>query len=479
MDDLVFKSLTELARMIASKQVSPVEVVSAHLARIDELDGRLRAFITVMREGALEAARAAEARVLAGDRLGPLHGVPIGLKDLYDTKDAPTTGGSKILAGRRPAEDATVVARLRGAGAIVLGKLNMHEFAYGPEGLNEHYGTAWNPWDAKSHRIAGGSSSGSGVAVAAGLCPAALGSDTGGSIRIPASLCGITGIKPTYGRASRAGVLPLAWSLDHVGPMTRSAADCALMLGPISGHDPKDPATATVPVPDYAAALSGEIKGLRIGLLRSFFLESAGMVLRQAVEQAVAELAGLGAHVDEAELPLAEHAAGASFAVIASEALAYHEVWLKERAAEYQADVRERLRLGAFVSGAQYLRGQRVRALMRDEANAALERFDVLVAPTTPVVATVVGQPEVTIEHEATDVRAALTRFTRHFNMSGHPACSLPCGFTAAGLPIGMQIVGRAFDEATVLRVADAYQRATDWHTRRPPFGAAPTAGAG
>lgn len=323
MTDLVFTPLADLARMIAAKQVSPMEVVSAHLARIDALDGKLRAFITVMRESAVDAARAAEARVVAGDRLGPLHGVPIGLKDLYHTKDAPTTGGSKILAGGGPTEDATVVARLRAAGAIVLGKLNMHEFAYGPEGLNEHYGSAWNPWDAKTHRIAGGSSSGSGVAVAAGLCAGALGSDTGGSIRIPAALCGITGIKPTYGRVSRAGVLPLAWSLDHVGPMARSAADCALMLAAMAGPDPKDPSTSPLPVPDYAAALSGDIKGIRVGVLRPFFLESAGMVLRQAVEQAVKDLAGLGARIDDAKLSLAEHAVGASFAVIASEALAF------------------------------------------------------------------------------------------------------------------------------------------------------------
>ena len=472
MDDLVWKSLADLARLIASKQVSPVEVVTAHLERIDALDGKLRAFITVTRDRALEAARAAEARVLSGEPLPPLHGVPIALKDLYDTKDVPTTAGSKILARAVAAEDATVVARLRAGGGIILGKLNMHEFAYGPEGLNAHYGTAWNPWDARSHRIAGGSSSGSGVAVAAGLCAGALGSDTGGSIRIPASLCGVTGIKPTYGRVSRAGVLPLAWSLDHVGPMARSAVDCALMLASMAGHDRKDPTTSTLPVPDYAAGLSGDIKGVRVGVLRPFFLETAGLVLRQAVEQAVRELATLGALVDEASLSYAEHGAGASYAVVASEALAYHEAWLKQRPGDYQADVRDRLKAGAFVSGAQYLRGQRARQLIRDEVDRTLDRFDVLIAPTTPIVATVVGQAEVTIEHENIDVRSALTRFTRHFNLSGHPACSIPCGFTTAGLPIGMQVVGRAFDEATVLRVADAYQRATDWHTRRPPVGA-------
>src|SRR5499425_3342644 len=251
--ELCWTSMTELARMIAGKKVSPVEVVQAHLDRIAAIDGKVKAYITVMGESALAAARAAEAAVQSGATLGPLHGVPVGLKDLYCTKGVRTTGGSKLLGDWIPGEDATVTARLAGARAICLGKLNMHEFAYGPEGLNPHYGTPWNPWDVATHRICGGSSSGSGAAVAAGLCPGALGSDTGGSIRIPSSLCGLSGIKPTYGRVSRAGVLPLAWSMDHVGPMCRSVADCALMLAPLAGYDPRDPTTSVLPVPDYAA----------------------------------------------------------------------------------------------------------------------------------------------------------------------------------------------------------------------------------
>jgi aspartyl-tRNA(Asn)/glutamyl-tRNA(Gln) amidotransferase subunit A len=473
MSDLHWASIGDLARLVAGKSVSPVEVVEAHLKRIDALDPKLRAFLHVMRDGALAAAKAAEAAVAAGSPLGPLHGVPIGLKDLYSTKDAPTTGGSKILAGVTPAENATVVARLRAAGAIVLGKLNLHEFAYGPEGLNEHYGTTRNPWDAKTHRIAGGSSSGSGAAVAVGLCAGALGSDTGGSIRIPAALCGITGVKPTYGRVSRAGVLPLAWSLDHVGPMARSAADCALLLQVMAGGDPRDPSASERPVPDYAAALTGDIRELKVGVLRAAFLDAAGLVLQQAVEQALKVLQGLGAWVDEVALRLADQVVGTSWAVIATEALAFHERWLRERPGDYQADVRARLRAGAFVTGVQYVQAQRARTLIRDEVSAALGRFDVLVAPGVPIVATAMGQTEVTIGKETTDVRSALTRFTRHFNLSGHPVCSVPCGFSAAGLPIGLQIIGRAFDEATVLRVADAYQRATDWHTRRPPLAGA------
>jgi aspartyl-tRNA(Asn)/glutamyl-tRNA(Gln) amidotransferase subunit A len=471
-NDIVFVSMAELARLIRAREVSPVEVVQAHLDRIASLDGTLRAYITVMSDSALAAARAAEAALTAGEAPGPLHGVPVGLKDLYCTKGIRTTAGSRILADWVPEEDATVVSRLGGAGAIVLGKLNMHEFAYGPEGVNPHaYGSTWNPWDAATHRIAGGSSSGSGAAVATGLCAGALGSDTGGSIRIPASLCGISGLKPTYGRVSRAGVLPLAWSLDHVGPMARTAADCALMLGAMAGYDPRDPTTSVLPVPDYVAALTGTVKGVRIGLLGPFFMESAGDEQRRAVEQAVKTLEGMGAAVREVSLDKVELAAGASTAVIAVEAYAYHEPWIKTRAAEYGPDVRERLRLGAFISGAEYVNGQRARALLRDSVDAALAGLDVLVAPTTPMAATTVGASEVLIRGERQPVRASLIRFTRPFNASGHPAASIPCGFTGDGLPIGLQIVGRPFDEATVLRVADAFQRATDWHARRPPLG--------
>ena len=471
MTDLVWKSMGELARLVATKAVTPVEVVQAHLDRIGALDGTIKSYITVMSDSARAAARAAEARVNARETLGPLHGVPIGLKDLYCTKGVKTTGGSRILGNWMPTEDATVVTRLAAAGGIMLGKLNMHEFAYGPEGLNAHYGTPWNPWDRTTHRICGGSSSGSGAAVAAGLCPGALGSDTGGSIRIPSSLCGLTGLKPTYGRVSRAGALPLAWSLDHVGPMCRSAADCALMLGAMAGYDPRDPSTSVLPVPDYAAALTGQVTGLRIGVLGRFFLESAGAPQRQATEQAVKTLEGLGASVREITLEQMKHAAAASAAVISAESYAYHEPWLRTRAAEYGPDVRERLLVGAFVSGSEYLKGQRVRRLIRDEVDRVLGDLDVLIAPTLPIAAVPVGAREVDIDGKPQPVRPSLVRYTRPFNVSGHPVASVPCGFTVDGLPIGMQVIGRTFDEATVLRLADAYQRVTDWHTRRPPLG--------
>jgi aspartyl-tRNA(Asn)/glutamyl-tRNA(Gln) amidotransferase subunit A len=460
--------MADLGRMIATKQVSPVEVVRVHLERISALDPTLRAFITVCSDTALESARAAEADLMAGRALGPLHGVPWAPKDLYSTKGVRTTGGSKILADSVPSDDATVVARLARAGAILLGKLNMHEFAYGPEGLNAHYGDTRNPWSAGAHRITGGSSSGSGAAVAAGLVPGSLGSDTGGSIRIPASLCGITGLKPTYGRVSRAGVLPLAWSMDHVGPMTRSARDCALMLAAIAGYDPADPTSSVLPVPDYGAALTGDVKGLRVGLLRAHFTDAAAPEVRTALEAAAKQLEQAGAVLDEVDLTQVTHVAAAAAAIVASEALAYHAPWMRSRSQDYQPDVRERLRLGAFVTGAQYVRSQQIRALLTREVDEALARRDVLLAPATPLAAPVLGERETTLGDGPSDVRAALLRCARPFNFSGHPACAAPCGFTAGGLPIGLQIVGRPFDEATVLRVVDAYQRITDWHTRRP-----------
>jgi aspartyl-tRNA(Asn)/glutamyl-tRNA(Gln) amidotransferase subunit A len=466
--DLVWASLSDLARMVRAREVSPVEVVRAHLDRIAALDQRLRAFITVCADAALAAAMDAEARHSGNERPGPLHGIPVGLKDLCDTAGVRTTGGSKILADRVPVTDATVVRRLLDAGAIVVGKLNMHEFAYGPQGLNAHYGHTWNPWDAATHRIAGGSSSGTGAAVAAALCAGGTGSDTGGSIRIPASLCGITGLKPTYGRVSRAGVLPLAWTMDHVGPMARTAADCALMLGAIAGYDPADATTSVLPVPDYTAALTGDVKGLRVGVIAAF-VDGAAADVAAAVGLAAKALESLGATVDTVTLGGLDLVGPASYAIVAAEALAFHAGWLKTRPGDYQPDVRERLKLGVLVTGEDYVRAQQVRARLRDQVDDALRHRDVLLAPATPIAAPPVDAVDVDIRGQRTDVRSALIRFTRPFNLTGHPACALPCGFTAGGLPVGLQLVGRPFDEATVLRVADAYQRATDWHRRRPP----------
>ncbi len=473
MSDVAFAPLSELAARIAARETSPLEIVSLYLDRIEALDGNLRAFVTVRRDEALAEARRAEAQVQEHARAGtqppPLAGIPIALKDLFDTAGIRTAAGSRILDRHVPDQDATVVARLRAAGAIVLGKLHMHEFAYGPEGRNEHLGNARNPWDPRVHRIPGGSSSGSAIAVAAGLCAGALGSDTGGSIRLPSALCNVTGLKPTYGRTSRAGVVPLAWSLDHVGPMTRTARDAALLLKIIAGPDERDPSASDAPVPDYVAALTGDVRGLRLGLLRRFFLERATPPVSAAVASAARQLELKGAHIEEVEIDDVAHVAGASLAILWPEALAFHKKWLDTRPGDYTAPVRDRLRLGFFVSGSEYVDGQRMRQRLRRQVDALFDRVDVLLAPACPIVAGPLFEDEIELGGERRDRRGALILFTQPFNLTGHPAGVVPCGFSADGMPIGLQIVGRAFDEATVLRVADAFQRITDFHLRRPP----------
>jgi aspartyl-tRNA(Asn)/glutamyl-tRNA(Gln) amidotransferase subunit A len=465
--ELPWLGVLDLAAAVAARRLSPVEVVRALLARIEAHDGRLRSYLAVFAESALEEARAAEAAVGAGRPLGPLHGVPFAVKDLFAVAGTPTTAGSRFLA--EPARhDSTAVARLRAAGAILLGKLNLHEFAYGPEGLNPHHGSPWNPWDPVPHRLPGGSSSGSGVAVAAGLTPAALGTDTGGSIRIPAACCGTVGLKPTYGRVSRAGVVPLAWSLDHVGPLTRSVADAAALLAVLAGPDPADPSSRALPVPDYLAGLAAPVKGLRVGLLRQD-VERADAEVSTAVAEAVRVLEGLGCSVRDVALPRARYGLAASYAVLSAEALASHEPLLRRQGALYAPDVRRRLAVGAFLTAADYLKGQRARQLIREEADAALAEVDCLLGPTLPLAAPPVTAAEVRIGDRVESTRLALTSFTRLFNLGGHPAVALPCGFSRDGLPLSLQIAGRAFEEETVLRLAAAYEAATEWHRRRPP----------
>jgi aspartyl-tRNA(Asn)/glutamyl-tRNA(Gln) amidotransferase subunit A len=466
-DALTQLSIAEAGEQLRRRALSPVELTRAYLDRIRREDGNLQAFITVLEKEALAAAAAAEQEIARGHHRGPLHGIPIALKDLVMTRGIRTTCGSRILRDWIPDADAAVASRLAEAGAILLGKLNMHEFAYGPTGVNPHYGTPRNPWDRT--RMPGGSSSGSGVAVAAGLAAGALGTDTGGSVRIPAALCGIVGLKPTYGRVSRAGVIPLAWSLDHVGPMTRTVTDAALLLQVLAGRDPADPSTAAVPVPDYRRALEGEVRGLRLGLLKDYFFAHLDAGVRDAVLRGARSLEGLGASVEEVALPRIHHAGPASFAIIAAEATAYHEPYLKARAAEYGADVRARLTTGQFVLATQYLKAQRARRVIRAEMDAVLRRVDALLFPTTPIAAPTLDARETTVEGVTEDVRWWLIRCTRPINVTGHPALSVPCGLTAAGLPIGLQIVGRYFDEATVLKVGRALETTAPLGGRRPP----------
>ena len=458
--DLPFLTIAELAPLIESGDVSHVVVTRAVLERIEALDGRLNAYITVLHDDAMSAAREAENAILAGGYLGPLHGVPISLKDLFWTQGVRTTAGSKILADFVPNEDAHSVARLKAAGAVIVGKTNLHEFAFGVTTINPHYGTTRNPWDAE--RIAGGSSGGSAAAVAAGLCTAALGTDTGGSIRIPAALCGIVGLKPTYGRVSRHGVVPLAWTMDHVGPMTRSVRDAALMLNVVAGHDPRDPASTDAPAPDFTAGLDAGVKGLRLGVPQHFYFDDLDAEVEGCVRAAIDVLGRLGGKIEEVALPRLEYAPAVYWPISISEAAAYHRDWLINRPQDYGDDVRERMEPGLLAPAVRYLQAQRARRLIADDFRHALREVDVLLVPTTPV-------PAPRLDEAGTpEVRSSLLRLTSPANLAGLPALSVPCGFTGAGLPVGLQIIGRAFDEATVLRVGHAYETTAGWEVRIP-----------
>jgi aspartyl-tRNA(Asn)/glutamyl-tRNA(Gln) amidotransferase subunit A len=466
--DLCRLSLTEASDLIRRRALSPRELTQAYLDRIAARDGETRAYLTLLADSALAAAGAAEAEIARGAYRGPLHGIPIAYKDLIQTRGIRTTGGSRILKDWVPDADAGVATRLAANGAILLGKLNLHEFAFGPTGVNPHYGTPRNPWGPD--RMPGGSSSGSGVAVAECLCAGALGTDTGGSVRIPASLCGIVGLKPTYGRVSRAGVLPLAWSLDHIGPMTRTVRDAGLLLGGMAGHDPADPSTPVLPVPDYRALFDADPRGRAVGIVREFF-ERLDPEVRAAVEAAAEALRGLGVRVQEIQLPRIHHASPATFAIISSEAMAYHEPYLKTRAAEYGADVRGRLAAGQFILAKDYLKAQRARQVLRADVDAALQTVDALLLPTTPVPAPPLTASEVTVDGAREDVRGALTRCTRPINLTGHPSLAIPCGLTAVGLPVSLQLVGRFFDEGTLLSLGCAYEAVSPMLDRRPPSG--------
>jgi len=460
--DLHWLSVAEAAQLIAARKLSPVEFTEASLRRIEQLEGRLNAFITVDGDAAMTAASEAADEIAKGGAHGPLHGIPIALKDIFGVAGVRMTAGSKILSENVASEDAEATARLKAAGAVVLGKLNLHEFAFGATGVNPHYGAARNPWDLE--RITGGSSSGSGASVAAGECAAALGTDTGGSIRIPASLCGIVGLKPTYGRVSKRGVLPLSWSLDHVGPMTRTVEDAAIVLQAIAGRDADDASTVGEPVPDYMQMLRQGVQGLRIGIPKEFFFENLHPEVESAVRSAIGLLGEMGADLTEVDVPLISEIPGGVTAIMLPEALAYHQKWMSERPDDYGDDVRYRLELGATFLAVHYVQAQRFRemavAAWREEV---FPKVDLIVTPTTPITA----RP---IEEGDLQVTFNLIRFTNPLNFLGVPAISIPCGFTGEGLPVGLQLVGRWWDEASVLRAAYAYEQATDWHERRAPI---------
>ena len=465
-DELCFLTVSEAGRRIEARQLSPVELVEAHIDRIERTEPALNSFITLLADEALEQAREAEREIAAGGYRGPLHGVPIGLKDLYYTKGIRTTVGSKIMRDFAPGYDAAVTERFEEAGAALLGKLQMHEFALGATSVNPHDGPARNPWDTS--RITGGSSGGAGAAVASGQCMAALGSDTGGSIRIPSGLCGIVGLKPTFGRVSRYGAHPLSWSLDTVGPMTRTALDSAIVLNALAGYDARDPSSVDVPAEDFTAGIEGGIRGLRIGVPTDFFYDVIDEEVAAAMCEAAGVLTELGATVERCSIPALDHALGVSGAILVTEAAETLFDHLRDRPEDIGADVRARLYLGAMTPAVDYIKAQRARSAYNEQLADAMKTYDLLIAPSVAVGAPRIDQELVEVGGRRENALSLMSRLTRPFNLTGQPTISMPCGFTSEGMPIGMQIAGRLWEESTALRAAHGYEQATEWHTRKP-----------
>ncbi|MBF6252338.1 amidase [Nocardia farcinica] len=455
-------TLSEASEEIAAGRLSPVELTESVLDQVARHEPVIGAFSVVTAEAAtMQAARAAE-EIAAGRRRGPLHGIPIGVKALVNRAGVETTSSSRSRAGHVPEDDAAVVERLDRAGAVLVGQTHTHEFAYGVVTP-----TTRNPWHPD--HIPGGSSGGSGAALAARMVLGAIGTDTGGSIRIPSALCGVTGIKPTYGRVSRYGTTSLSWSLDHIGPMGRTVADKALLLGELAGFDPRDPATVDAEVPDYRASLVADVRGMTVGVPTNYFFDHIDPEVEAAYRAAVHVLADAGAHVREVALPLPEQYMPVEYAVFVAEASAYHQEALRERADRYEADVRLMLEAGEMVLATDYIRALRARTLLQQGWREMFDGLDAVLAPTVPRAAAPAGQGEFTWPDGMSEpLINAYVRTCAPGNLTGLPAMSVPCGFTATGLPIGMQIIGKPFDEATVLRVGHTYESATDW-TRRAP----------
>jgi aspartyl-tRNA(Asn)/glutamyl-tRNA(Gln) amidotransferase subunit A len=461
-------TLTELAAAIAARKISALEATDGCLERIGRLDARLRAFITLDADGARAHARALDADLAAGRRRGPLHGVPLAYKDLCHVAGLPTSCGTRTAEYFTSELECTAVTRLRAAGAITLGKLNMTELALGPFGDNPHHGDVDNPW--KAGHISGGSSSGSGAAVAAGLVFGALGSDTGGSIRLPAACCGIVGLKPTYGRVSRAGAMPLSWSLDHLGPMTRSVRDAALMLALIAGHDPHDATSSSHPVGTPSSDLDAPVRGLRVALPENYYFDGVTDEARAAVEAAARTLASLGARVETLRLPDPAALIDVAGILARAESSSIHARIARDRPHELGDAVRARLEIGFHISAHDYLQAGRLRArLTREFVDEVFGQVDAVLTPTIPEpppVRAAVTAPPV---DEIVRRMGRFSRLTRPFNTLGLPVLAVPAGFTADGRPLGLSIAGRPFDEATVLRLGHAWEQAADWRARRPP----------
>jgi aspartyl-tRNA(Asn)/glutamyl-tRNA(Gln) amidotransferase subunit A len=471
-DALAFATIEELAALLAKRKVSPIELTEMFLGRIEGLNPPLNAFLAVTAETARAAARRAE-RELARRRSSrsansPLLGIPITLKDNLWTRGIRSTAGSKILRDFVPAENATAAQKLFRAGAVLLGKTNLNEFAYGITGANAHYGPVHNPW---AHgRITGGSSAGSAAAVAAGLCAGSIGTDTGGSIRVPSSFCGTVGLKPTFGRVSVFGTMPLSPSFDHVGPMARGVADVAILLGVIAGRDPRDDTTSLKPVEDYHGALKKPLRKFRLGRPREHYWETLDPEVRRAAEAAVGAMEKRGATVTEVSLPHLSGVREAATDISLAEALHVHQAagYFPARAADYGEEVRQRIESGSKVLAHRYLAGFDVRQRLLAEFDAAFQQVDAIVAPTVPVPAPPIDAESVRIEGEELDTRRVVVGHSRPANFTGLPAISVPCGFTREGLPVGLQLIGPAFQESTLLRIAYSYEQATDWGTRHP-----------
>lgn len=453
-NELHYLPISQVARLLRQRKVSCLEVTEAAWARIDQANPLLNAFITLQREESLLAAREADSLLEKEAPKSPLHGIPISLKDLYDTEGLLTTAGSRVTAERVPGEDSTVTRRLREAGAILLGKANMSEFACG--GMGHVFGAVSNPWDIE--RFPGGSSSGSGASVASGMNYASMGSDTGGSIRLPAALSGVVGLKPTYGRVSRHGVVTLSWTLDHAGPLTRTVRDAGIVLQAVAGLDPLDPTSSPERVPNFSRNLPRRLEGRTLAVPREAFYGSLDPQVEGAMEEALLELQRLGAKLKEVSIPNAAAGTNAMITILQAEGAAYHWERVGDRLNDLGTTARGRITQGLLTPAVSYIQAHRVRSILIEEFRQALNGVDALVVPTTQTTAQRLDEGRLT------------SALTPAFNMTGLPALSLPCGFTKEGLPIGMQIVGRAFEEATVLKIGHAYESATEWHTRRPPI---------
>jgi aspartyl-tRNA(Asn)/glutamyl-tRNA(Gln) amidotransferase subunit A len=459
-------TIARVSRLLRRGRLSPVELVEFCLARAGRLQPELNAFITLAPERARREARRAEKEIRNGNYRGALHGIPVTLKDLIYTKGIRTTGGSRILSDFTPTEDAAVVERLREAGCVVLGKTNLHEFAFGVTNENPHYGPVRNPWD--SSRVSGGSSGGSAASVVSALGLASLGTDTGGSVRIPAAACGCVGLKPTYGRVPLHGVIPLAYSLDHVGPLCRSVEDAALVLSAIAGADMRDPSGFGRSGENFSRGLRKGLRGVSIGVPKQYFFECLQPEVRSAVDAAIGVLESEGAELRHIEFRSMDETGDLGGTITVAEAVCGHWEWLQNRPQDYGADLRERMQENRDMPALRYLKARELQRSYTADFQRSLEQVTALAAPTIPVVAPRIGEGSVRIGRRPEDVRSALLRLTRPANLTGLPAISVPCGFSSEGLPIGLQIIGRRFDEAAVLRVAYAYEQATPWHRRFP-----------